>query len=214
MGSKIGLLPGDKIIAVNGKDVAHFEDLMSSKVLLGGSTLTIVRNGHEQQLKVPPNIYNDLSDYGISEFISVRTRFKVDSVIPNGNAARANLKKGDSIVTINGKPITFFDQLSAQLQLNKDKQVQLGVKRAGALQLVNAQVDEDGKLGFYSEREKNLLTTENFGFFSSLPIGASKAWSTFSDNAKGLGKVFKGEVKATQGICGPGGYRYHVWQSR
>jgi regulator of sigma E protease len=31
----------------------------------------------------------------------------------------------------------------------------------------------------------------------------NRAWGTFSDNAKGLGKVFKGEVKFNKAVSGP-----------
>ena len=45
--------------------------------------------------------------------------------------------------------------------------------------------------------------TINYGFFGSLPRGASKAWGTFADNAKGIGKVFKGEAKFNKVVGGP-----------
>jgi regulator of sigma E protease len=205
VGRDAGLIAGDNIIAVNGKPVKHFEDLMSSKVLLGGSTLTVVRNHAEQQIKVPNNIYNELSDYGLSEFISPRAKFRVDSLLPNSNAARAHLLKGDSILAVNNVPINFFDELSTQLQQNKGRSIQLKIKRNDSLVALNANVGKDGLLGFSSNRDKDLLKNESFGFFSALPVGADRAWSTFSDNAKGLGKVFKGEVKATKAFAGPVG---------
>ena len=37
----------------------------------------------------------------------------------------------------------------------------------------------------------------------ALPQGASKAWGSLTDNAKGLGKVVKGEVKANKAFSGP-----------
>src|SRR4051812_18105490 len=45
IGKKMGLKAGDKITAVNGKPVARFNDLVSSKVLLDHSVLTVERNG-------------------------------------------------------------------------------------------------------------------------------------------------------------------------
>jgi hypothetical protein len=39
--------------------------------------------------------------------------------------------------------------------------------------------------------------------FGSLPVGATKAWSMFTDNAKGIVKIFTGEVKARKAISSP-----------
>jgi regulator of sigma E protease len=36
-----------------------------------------------------------------------------------------------------------------------------------------------------------------------LPIGASKAWGSFADNAKGIGKVLTGQIKANKAFTGP-----------
>jgi len=36
----------------------------------------------------------------------------------------------------------------------------------------------------------------DYSFFESLPIGLNMAWSTFADNAKGIGKMLTGKVSA------------------
>src|SRR5476649_1782141 len=66
IGTKIGLKAGDKITAVNGKPLLHFDDLLSSKVLMGNSTLTVDRNGQIIPVSVPANILNDVADDGIA----------------------------------------------------------------------------------------------------------------------------------------------------
>ena len=37
----------------------------------------------------------------------------------------------------------------------------------------------------------------------ALPIGASKAWGSFADNAKGIGKVLTGQIQANKAFTGP-----------
>ncbi|QJD97352.1 RIP metalloprotease RseP [Mucilaginibacter robiniae] len=205
IGQKIGLKAGDKITAVNGQKVVRFEDLVSSKVLMGNSTLTVLRNGQTLNVTIPGNILNDVSDLGIEEFISriPRTKFAVDSVTANSNAQKAGLQHGDSIVAVNHKPVAFLDELHSQLAQNKNKPVLLDVKRNDALQTVNAKVNAEGQLGFRSKTDLPTEKTLTFGFFGSLPVGASRAWGTFSDNAKGLGKVFTGQVKAQKALSSP-----------
>ena len=208
IGTKIGLQTGDKITAINGKPVLRFEELTGTQVLLGNTNLTVLRNGQLLNVRVPGNLINDLSDYGsdgIEQFISrlPRIKFAVETVAPNSGAQKVGLKSGDSIVAINNSPVAFFDQLQSQLQQNKNKEVLLSIKRNGNVFQKTAQIDKEGVLGFIPKGDLPEEKRLTFGFFGSFPVGASKAWGTFSDNAKGLGKVFKGEVKFNKAVQGP-----------
>ncbi|WP_183561261.1 RIP metalloprotease RseP [Mucilaginibacter sp. SP1R1] len=206
VGKKIGLMAGDKITAINGKRVERFDDLTSPKVLLENTVFTIQRGTQIVSVTIPRTILNDLSDHGIEEFISrmPRTRFIVDSLAANGNAQKAGILKGDSIVAINNQPIAFYDELKAELLKDEGKMVDLTVKRNGNPVALKAQVSVDGTLGFFqSKNDLPEVKTINYGFFGSLPIGAARAWGTFADNAKGLGKIFKGDVKFSKAVSGP-----------
>ncbi|RCH56101.1 RIP metalloprotease RseP [Mucilaginibacter hurinus] len=203
VGTKIGLQAGDKIYAINGKPIERFEDLISPKVLLDNTVLNVRRGNQNIDITVPPSILNDISDEGISEFILPRSKFSVDSVVKGSNAAMAGLLKGDSIVAINGSPIAFFDQLSKTLADNKGKKVQLDVKRKGEIKQLTAQVTNQGTLGFSRKPDELERKTITYGFFESLPIGASRAISTFRDNAKGLGKLFTGDVNPRKAVSSP-----------
>ncbi len=205
IGKKMGLQPGDKITEVNGKKIEKFNELVSSKVLLDHSVLTVERAGKTFNVTVPASIINDLSDYGIEEFISSlpRTTFMIDSVVGKSPAAAAGLKGGDSVLAVNNTPIVFYDEFRSQLQNNKGKAIDLTVKRADSTLHLTANVAADGKLGVVQKFDLPEQKTINYGFWGSLPVGAAKAWTTFADNAKGLGKVFKGDVKFSKAVGGP-----------
>lgn len=204
IGMKMGLKPGDRITQINGQDVVRFEELTSTKVLLGNTDLTVLRGTEVLHIKVPGNLLNDLSD-GIEPFISrlPRTKFAIDSVAPNSGAKKAGLAKGDSIIAVNGTSITYFDEYKAQQAKNLDKEIQLTIKHNGAIATVTAKADKEGAIGFLPKFDLPEAKNLTFGFFGSLPVGASKAWGTFTDNAKGLGKVFKGDVKFSKAVSGP-----------
>jgi regulator of sigma E protease len=203
IGRDIGLKAGDKIVAVNGKRIEYFEELVSSKVLLGNSVLSVVRNNQNLSIPVPGTILNELSDYGIGEFVKPRLKFAIDSITPNSGAQKAGLVKGDSIVAVNGTKINFFDEMQSILQANKNKQIQLTINHNNVIKQQQVQITKEGTLGFFPKvdfpKEKNI----KFGFFSSLPVGASRAWGTFTDQSKALGKVFTGQVKARKAISSP-----------
>ena len=98
---------------------------------------------------------------------------------------------------------TVYAQLQAQLQRYKGKQVQLTIKRNDSVIQKNAKIDKDGVLGFFTKSDLPKDERLAYGFFGSLPVGATKAWGTFTDNAKGIGKIFKGEVKLNKAVVGP-----------
>ncbi len=212
IGERVGLRTGDKIVAINGQKVVRFDELTGTKVIMGNTDLTVQRNEQTLHVKVPGNLINDISDLGIEQFISrlPRSKFIVDSVIPRSYANIAGLVKGDSITAVNGINIYFFDQLQAELKKYESKLAVLQIKRHNETKQLKTNINKDGTLGFKDggngisakfdlPKEKEIT----YGFFGSLPVGATKAIGTFTDNAKGLGKVFKGEVKFNKAVSGP-----------
>jgi regulator of sigma E protease len=209
VGKKIGLKAGDQIVAINGKPVVRFEEITNPKVFLENNTVLNVKRGDQNvSVTIPLDILNDISGKGvdgIDEFITPfpRSKFMVDSVVKGGNADKAGLLKGDSIVAINGINTPFFDEMEDQLAANKNKPVQLSVKRNNVLTQLKAQVTSEGKLGFQAKGDAVKFDTLKYGFISSFPVGATKAWSNFTNNAKGLKKIFTGQVKANKAIGSP-----------
>ena len=210
IGQKIGLKAGDQVVGINGKPVERFEDLTNPKIILDNAVLNIERGNQKLDITVPVNILNDISDKGlggIEYFISSMPRFKfaVKEVAPKTGAASIGLAKGDSILAINSQPIQFFDQLQTALQANKNKQVQVTIKHAGAVRQQNALISKEGTLGFRPDFIVPKETHLDFGFFQALPIGASRAWANFTNNAKGIKRIFTGQVKANKAVSSPWG---------
>jgi len=208
IGKKIGLEAGDRITAINGQPVVRYDELTSPEVLLGNTDLTVLRGDETLHIKVPGNIINDLSDYGssgVDQFIGKlpRVKFAIDSVVPGSNANKAGLITNDSILAVNGHSITFFDEFKDQVQQNANKPIQVTLKRSGNLMQKTVRVDKNGTIGFFGKYDLPKEKRLTYGFFGALPVGATKAWGNFADNAKGLGKIFKGEVKFNKAVGGP-----------
>jgi regulator of sigma E protease len=204
VGRTIGLQAGDRILAVNGKPIVRFEEVSSSKVLLGNSQLTILRNGVEQQIQVPGNILNQVADEGIAEFIQPRIALQpIKEVAVGSPAEKAGIKAGDLIVQVNGQTVNYIDEYQQQLKVLKNKNVKIGLVRGVDTLQVNPLVAADATLGLGLSREGLPTETKKYGFVQALPIGASKAWGSFADNAKGIGKVVTGQIKANKAFTGP-----------
>ena len=205
IGKQIGLQNGDRITEVNGKPVVRFEELSSSKVLLGNTDLTVLRNGNTQHIHVPGDILEQVSDLGIGEFVEARVKMSAVSMLaPGDNAEAAGIKAGDSIIAVNQQAVTFYDEFKEQVVSRKDKEVELTVVRDNQTLQIPVKVSSEGTIGLYIPQYFNIpIETVDYGFFAALPVGASKAWGSFMDNARGLGKVASGQVKANKAFTGP-----------
>ncbi|TAH00097.1 MAG: RIP metalloprotease RseP [Sphingobacteriales bacterium] len=203
VGMQMGLQGGDKILAINGKKLERFDELRSSKVLIDKANITVLRNGETKTIEIPADILNTLSDASPADFITPRIKAEVDSVFVGGYAAKAGLLKGDALLSVNGESAIFFDQLKTVLTAQKNQTVQITVLRNGGVFTIPVMVSGEGTIGFVVKQLDIKTKTTEFGFFAALPVGASKAWGSLIDNAKGIGKIFKGEVRADKALSGP-----------
>ena len=222
-GQEIGLKTGDRILAINGNKLIRFEDAISSKVLFDGAQLTVLRGNKTLYVSVPDTILNKISKNDKENFISVRYRMEsIDKVTapdpkvdeqgfigkitdklfgrkfekPVYPAYNAGIKPGDSILAVNGKPITFFDEFKTEVSANKNKKITVTALRKGKMVSFNPTVGSDGNIGVTPNLKLPESAHIEFGFAESLPLGATMAWNTFLDNAKGIGKMLTGKLSA------------------
>ena len=111
-------------------------------------------------------------------------------------AIKAGVKPGDKIKAVDGVPVTYQDEAKPLVMKKKGKMVALSIDRNGKPLQINVQVDTAGAIGYFPDFDEMKRKTINYGFFAALPVGANMAWSTFADNAKGIGKMITGKVSA------------------
>ncbi|WP_286860103.1 MULTISPECIES: RIP metalloprotease RseP [Sphingobacterium] len=205
IGESIGLKAGDKVVAIDGQRVENYSELISSKVLMGGVALTVERDGATKEIKVPADLLNTLSDKKGEKFIE--PRFKTTSVAqvaPGSVASKMGFVKGDSIVALNDTPVPFFDQFRTLVKANINKPVAIKVIRAGTEVSLKGNVPADAMLGISVNHDNSIKSfTTHYTLMEAFPIGAKKAFTVITDNAKGFGKIFKGEVRADKALSGP-----------
>lgn len=203
LAKEIGLQTGDKVQAINGKEVDSFDEIAGPDVLLGGAVLTVLRDTQTLTITVPLNFVERVSDVGIDSFLAPRVKFSVDNIAPGGGAYKAGLQTGDHILAVDSASTLFFDELQTALGNSKNKTVQLTILRGDSSLQLTAAVNEEGKLGFAPKTEGLTSSIRHYGFFESLPKGCEKAFGTLSTNIKGFGKVIRGEVAANKALQGP-----------
>lgn len=202
LGQEIGLKTGDRIVAINGKPFDDFAE--TRKVFLeSNSYYTVERGGEKIDVYVPNDFIEKISDKkNAGEFIDPIYPFKVKELTPGMPASKAGLKANDKIVKVNDLPIQYYHEIRDALTKFKNQTVTLGVERGGQPLTLTVQVPEDGKIGFYPELGLN-TTHIDYSFGEAVVVGTGRAFSVVTDNIRGFGKIFRGEVSASKALSGP-----------
>jgi regulator of sigma E protease len=114
----------------------------------------------------------------------------------------AGLMSGDRIIAINGEDVQYFQFFKEKLENNKGEEIRLTIKRNEKIENLQAKVGDDGLLGFMPKMDVE-LEHEEFSFAESIPTGTAKAFNVIWLNIKGFGKIFRGEVSASESLSGP-----------
>jgi regulator of sigma E protease len=203
LGQKIGLKTGDKIIAVNGKSYDKFNQVRDADVLLSDNSYYTVQRGDSVfDVKIPTGFIGELSKKDKAEFIDPIFPFEVGKLVSGSNAEKAGIKAGDKIVEVNGTPVQYYHELTAILQNSKDKKVNMKINRGGNFLTLPVQVNGDGKIGFVPQLLLEPVT-EYYGFGKSIVKGTGDAFSIITNTVRGFGKIFSGQVNASDSVAGP-----------
>lgn len=212
LAKEIGLRTGDKIIKANGKPLNDFNDIRSSDVFLGNNSYyTIERDGKQEDIFIPNNFIDKLSDKkSASQFIEPIQPFKVGLVAKDMPAEKAGIKAGDRITSVNGQPVQFYHEFQQAIKANTGKKVTMTLQRGAQTLPITSAVTTDGLIGIGVE---SLLpvTRQEYTFGQSLTMGTKRAFQVISDNIKGFGKIFQGQVSASKALSGPIGIAQNLF---
>lgn len=201
MAEEIGLKTGDKILAVDGKPIQREDDLLSLKVFFG-EEMTVLRNGDKKTIDLPDNFFQKFSK-AKTTFIGFDNHpFYVDSVLPESPASIAGLKSGDRIVRVNDTPIKVFGNLRETLIDEAGNEVELYLQRGNDTIKTTTTVSEGGKLGFTGMPDK-IYERKDYNIGNALYFGAKDGWEAIYFNAVGIGKIFTGDVNASESVQSP-----------
>ena len=209
VGEELGLKTGDKIIAIDGKKITHFDEI-PMKLLFSKSAL-IVRDGKEQSINFPVDLIDKvLKGEKNTRFISIREPFAVGNV-PDTSANSKVLLPKDIFKSLNGEPTKYADQVVTILKSNKNKTIDAVVLRDEKEVAVKLNIDKNGKLGIYhgSIGYKSLeklgyykFSTQEYGFFESFPVGIEKGKNQLLGYVKQLKAIFNPDTGAYKGVGG------------
>ncbi|MGE8568609.1 MAG: RIP metalloprotease RseP [Achromobacter sp.] len=215
--AQAGLLAGDRILAIDGQEVASWSDArwrLMDVLSTGGRALVEVStpSGSVQQreLNLPPNAMDPsagdpLAAAGIR---LAQPKPGVRAVNDGGEGQAAGLRTGDTIVAINGQPTPETGSVIKQIQQSAGQTLTLTLLRDGANislnvtprpEMVNGQ--EIGRLGVQLGGDVPMVTVR-YGLFESVWLGAVRTWDTAWFSLRMMGRMVTGDV-SWRNVSGP-----------
>jgi regulator of sigma E protease len=202
--AEIGFEKGDKLVAVNGKPIIHFEDVLNPNEILNDNVyFTVNRMGAEINIYLPSDFIGRLSSSERADFVTPRRTFILGDLQPNYNAEKAGMEKGDIILSVNGSSIIFFDELQQILAELAGQTANINVLRKSDTLALQVAVDNSGKIGIGVETMEFEYEVKRYGFFESFPKGLQRGVEAISLQLKGFGKIFSGDIPANKAVQGP-----------
>ncbi len=204
-----GLQEDDVIVSYQGHKIRVGRELSMYEVLDGIDSknikITYVRDG-KKITKVYAPVKNAQYYIGIRYQLNGELEgngpMVLASVVNNGAAAKAGLKKDDKIVGINGVSVSTVDDFIGYTDEHPfgDEPVMIMYERDGVTYStqMTPKYEENYSLGF----DYNYNYREKIGFFKSLKYGAVEVDYWIKSVIKSLGYMLKGKA-STEDIGGP-----------
>ncbi|GAB1849545.1 RIP metalloprotease RseP [Achromobacter xylosoxidans] len=215
--ARAGLVAGDRILAIDGQEVASWSDArwrLMDVMATGGRALVEVGtpggSPQQRELILPANAMDPaggdpLAAAGIR---LAQPKPAVRVVNDGGEGQAAGLRQGDLILAVDGQPTPDTGALVKQIQESAGKPLALTLARDGAqisinvtprAETVNGQVI--GRLGVQLGGDVPMVTVR-YGVFDSLWRGAVRTWDTALFSLRMMGRMVTGDV-SWRNVSGP-----------
>lgn len=218
IGYDFGLRTGDKILKYGDKEFTKFESgaILSDVVLNAPKSVTVLRNGEEVNFpidekfvgvfgsqKMKQNVFFDArTPYDIGAVTVAKKKFGLFKSGEDGPAAKAGIKPGDRIISVNNQPIDFYDQGIEIVKENAGKTIPITIKRGEEILNKEITPTEAGKLGVNRMPLNHFFNveTQDYTVAEAIPAGWNKATGFLIGQGKAFKKMFTGQLKVTESL--------------
>ncbi len=136
--ARAGLLPGDRVAALDGRQIQRWDEIDAAVQASSGNplTLTVVRDSRRFDVRLEPraiatpDVFGQETstwDLGLHPLLTTR----IGQVLPGHVAEQAGLRSGDRIAALNGNPVNEWEQLANAIHGSPGRPVRLTVERDG-----------------------------------------------------------------------------------
>lgn len=190
-----GFRNGDNIVKIDGQTVEQRVDIVEKILIDGKRSVTVSRDNKLIDLTLPVDFGQKVLAAGETDFVSVRFPFVVEDITSGSPAEKAKLLPGDSIIGINGKQLSIYQDIAAELDASHGININLSFIRNGKVLQSEIQPTENGKLGVIVSPYYNFLKTNHikYSLLASIPAGINLGWETLTSYVKQFKLVFTKE---------------------
>ena len=209
----VGFVDGDILLRCGDEELQKYDVDLLRKLVDNGS-IVVLRNGVETTVTLPEGF--GLLDLGKeSPFMQYRIPAVIDSIMEGSVAAMCGIQRGDSIISISGKPINSWYKLMTTLEEAKtsdSKSIEITLVRDTNMVTLTAEMDSTYKLGVMPRELGYTPVTKEYGFFESFPAGVKYGCNILKGYVSDFKYVFSSEGAKSVGMFGTIGSMFpSVW---
>ena len=199
-----GLRSGDTIISIDGMDIERFQDISSVMREYSGErelSVTFVRNGERMSRTVTPFQRDGRYLLGVASAIQP-TVSRVQEMSPE---AMASLAQGDTIISINGEPVSNTADVYAHY-LAQTTRLVMEVHRE------NGQIDtlsftpyrtSEGLVSPQLTFARDTIRVRGSSLLSAIPQAIDETGRMIRETGRLFGDLFTGKMDAGSSLAGP-----------
>ena len=200
----IGIQSGDIITYVEDEPVNEAGEETYMMLIKKAKEITVLRNGETIKLPIEGAFYGDLiKNLKTTPFLSPAQLAIVDTLILGGTFGEAGAQKGDEIISVDGSPVAYFQDIPPLLMCKADQIIDIDVLRGNDTIPLNVKVGEGDKIGF-GPRFDFKIETEKYGFGTSMVKGVQKSMEKLDMYIDQFSLMFDKDIKGYQQIGGFG----------
>jgi regulator of sigma E protease len=202
-GQAAGIQPGDRIVSVDGRPVATWEEYFLEILPKADRqvSVSVDRGGQSREFKAVPKAVGkySLGDLGLLPVMHPEVR-SVQNATP---AAEAGLRAGDVVVAGGGERDVRYTRLIELIRASEGKPLSLEIKRDGAIQQVLVTPRKIGELVMIGAQltEYELRTIEP-GPYAALKMSVAQNWTWSKLIVQTLGGLITRDTSVKQ-LMGP-----------
>jgi len=147
---------------------------------------------------------------------------RIGKIMPGYPAESVGLKAGDKILSINGKDMVYWEDVTNIVQANKNTEMKVSLERDGRqMTILVTPKPQDVKTIFGSKKNISIMGIApsdeiiyvKYGFLKSIYMGAEKLWTLTYITCRALWASVTGAIPVKESMTGPIGIFYITGQA-
>lgn len=215
---QMGMETGDRFLAVNGKPVEYWEEVLAPGNFAGQTlSYTVLRNGERITLQAPGDILTRINE---KQALGIRPLMPpvIDQILDNQPAANAGLKPGALITAINDMPVRDWTEVVEIISANPGKTISITwkylappaegtinvakVREFGQATVSDVVPASTGKIGI-SLKQTLVIDHRQLNPADAVTYGLAQTWNMTTTTVKGFGKILTGKEDFRKSLGGP-----------